>query len=349
MTKRAFLELVSGLVSWPALAPLAAWAQGERLTNWAGNLRVRHRQAPRRSLARRRAGVRAEAVEAQGARHAPLLQHDRRQRARLPLARRAGRGRGARRRGSHGDGRRGHRATASSARTCTRRDSRCTTSRRCRTSRSRGPARRPRTARARRTATSRPRSRALELVTAAGDLVTLSADSDDEAFRGAVVGLGALGVVTKVTLDVEPAFAMRQWVYENLPLAQLKEHFDAIMSSALQRQPVHRLAGPADQRGLGQEPLGGRPGVRGAPAEFFGAKRATPEPAPDRRALRRELHRAAGRARAPGTSGCRTSGWASRRARARSCSRSTSFRARTRSTRSCALDAAARPDRAAPA
>ena len=38
MTKRAFLELVSGLVGWPALAPLAAWAQGDRLTNWAGNL-----------------------------------------------------------------------------------------------------------------------------------------------------------------------------------------------------------------------------------------------------------------------------------------------------------------------
>jgi xylitol oxidase len=38
MTKRAFLELVGGFVGWPALAPLAARAAGDKLTNWAGNL-----------------------------------------------------------------------------------------------------------------------------------------------------------------------------------------------------------------------------------------------------------------------------------------------------------------------
>jgi alditol oxidase len=71
----------------------------------------------------------------------------------------------------------------------------------------------------------------LEMVTASGDVVNLSRERDKGTFPGAVVGLGALGVVTKVTLDIQPAFLMRQYVYENLPLIQLKDHFDAIESS----------------------------------------------------------------------------------------------------------------------
>src|SRR3979411_1249202 len=62
---------------------------------------------------------------------------------------------------------------------------------------------------------------ALEIVTAAGEAVKLSRQRDGEVFRGAVVGLGALGVVTKVTLDIQPTFLMRQYVYENMPLTQL--------------------------------------------------------------------------------------------------------------------------------
>jgi alditol oxidase len=72
----------------------------------------------------------------------------------------------------------------------------------------------------------------LELVTAAGEVVTLSRERDGEAFRGAVVGLGALGAITKVTLDIQPTFMMRQYVYENLPLAEMKDHFDEIEASA---------------------------------------------------------------------------------------------------------------------
>lgn len=71
---------------------------------------------------------------------------------------------------------------------------------------------------------------ALELVTADGDLLTLSRDKDGDTFLGSVVHLGALGVVTKVTLDIQPAFAMRQEVYEDLPLSQLTDHFEGIMS-----------------------------------------------------------------------------------------------------------------------
>lgn len=73
---------------------------------------------------------------------------------------------------------------------------------------------------------------ALELVTAAGELVTLTRQHDGERFQGAVVALGGLGVITQVTLDLQPAFAMRQDLYENLSLPQLEAHFDAITASA---------------------------------------------------------------------------------------------------------------------
>jgi xylitol oxidase len=72
---------------------------------------------------------------------------------------------------------------------------------------------------------------AMEIVTAAGDVVQLSRGKDGDRFNGAVVNLGALGVVTKVTLDVQPTFLMGQYVYENLPLDQLKDNFDKIEAS----------------------------------------------------------------------------------------------------------------------
>ena len=71
---------------------------------------------------------------------------------------------------------------------------------------------------------------ALEFVTAIGEVVTLSRDKDPD-FYGAVVALGALGVVTKMTLDLVPTFHVRQDVYLNLPMSQLESHFDEIMSS----------------------------------------------------------------------------------------------------------------------
>jgi xylitol oxidase len=72
--------------------------------------------------------------------------------------------------------------------------------------------------------------KALEIVTADGDIINLS-KKDEEKFYAVVVGLGAIGVITKVTLNIQPAFTMRQWVYTSLPLQQMKEHFDEIVSS----------------------------------------------------------------------------------------------------------------------
>lgn len=114
----------------------------------------------------------------------------------------------------------------------------------------------------------------LEIVTASGDVVTLSRERDGDTFLGAVVGLGALGVITRVTLDIQPSYKMRQYVYEDLPLSELRDHFDAIESSGYsvslftdwQKQRVNELW-IKSRLEPGQE--------FHATPEFFGAKLAT--------------------------------------------------------------------------
>jgi xylitol oxidase len=72
---------------------------------------------------------------------------------------------------------------------------------------------------------------AIEFVNAAGEVIILSREKNGEQFNGAVVGLGALGIVTKLTLDLLPTFNMKQVVYRNLPMKELEKNFYAIMSS----------------------------------------------------------------------------------------------------------------------
>ena len=71
----------------------------------------------------------------------------------------------------------------------------------------------------------------LEIVTANGEVLHLSRATDGERFLAAVVGLGSLGVVTRVTLDVQPTFQVAQSVYQDLSLDHLKTHFMEIFSS----------------------------------------------------------------------------------------------------------------------
>ena len=69
----------------------------------------------------------------------------------------------------------------------------------------------------------------LRLVTADGSIVSCSADEEPEVFRVARVGLGALGIVSTVTLQVVPAFTL-QVVEEPMRvdavLADLDAHVD---------------------------------------------------------------------------------------------------------------------------
>jgi xylitol oxidase len=71
---------------------------------------------------------------------------------------------------------------------------------------------------------------ALEIVTANGDVIHLSRGDAD--FDGAVVSLGALGVVTAVTLDIQPTFDVRQDLYDDLTWDDLLANFDTVTSSA---------------------------------------------------------------------------------------------------------------------
>jgi xylitol oxidase len=83
---------------------------------------------------------------------------------------------------------------------------------------------------------------AIELVRGDGKLVTLR--RGDDAFPGAVVGLGALGVVTALTLDVVPAFEIRQYVYDDLPRASLEAHLPEILAAGYSVSLFTNWAGP---------------------------------------------------------------------------------------------------------
>lgn len=70
---------------------------------------------------------------------------------------------------------------------------------------------------------------AVEILTASGDVVHLCRGSAE--FDGAVVSLGALGVVTRITLDVEPGYEVGQLVYEGLEWDALLDGFDEVTSA----------------------------------------------------------------------------------------------------------------------
>lgn len=71
----------------------------------------------------------------------------------------------------------------------------------------------------------------IELVKGDGELLRLTKEGGDDRFAGVIVGLGALGVVTQLTLDVVPSFEIAQHVYEGLPFEALSGGFDDIFSS----------------------------------------------------------------------------------------------------------------------
>jgi xylitol oxidase len=73
---------------------------------------------------------------------------------------------------------------------------------------------------------------AVELVTADGSLVVPA--RGDEDFEGAVTSLGALGIVTALTLDLLPGYEVEQYVWVDLPWSALtgQDHLDGVFSAA---------------------------------------------------------------------------------------------------------------------
>ena len=111
---------------------------------------------------------------------------------------------------------------------------------------------------------------AIELVTSSGELVTVSRGDAD--FDGLVVGLGALGAVTRLTLDVEPAYRVRQRVFEGLAWDALCEHFDEISASGYSVSVFTRWRSTADQVWVKSRVTDAPEQVR---SELFGAPAAT--------------------------------------------------------------------------
>lgn len=117
---------------------------------------------------------------------------------------------------------------------------------------------------------------ALEIVTATGEVATLSRKRDGERFHGAVVSLGGLGVVTRLTVGVQPRYDMRQVVYENLSFNRLEAHLDEIFASG---QSVSLFTDWRNHQ-ASQVWIKSRVGPGGSsaiPPEFFGARLAAKE------------------------------------------------------------------------
>ena len=106
----------------------------------------------------------------------------------------------------------------------------------------------------------------VELVTADGELLHRARGEQD--FDGMVVALGALGVLTRVTLDVEPTYPVRQDVYTDLPWSVVEERFDDLTGAADSVSLFTRF----DERGVFQAWCKSRSPQ--APPDLLGAPRA---------------------------------------------------------------------------
>lgn len=109
----------------------------------------------------------------------------------------------------------------------------------------------------------------LKLVTASGEVASFSrADAD---FDGVVVGLGALGVICEMTLDIVPSFDIRQNVYLGLPVTAAIDNLSALMARAYSVSLFTRWQGTTiDQIWVKALASAGEP-----PAEVLGAKAAS--------------------------------------------------------------------------
>jgi xylitol oxidase len=110
---------------------------------------------------------------------------------------------------------------------------------------------------------------ALEFVDGTGELVRLSRPDVD--FHGAVVALGALGIVTRITLDIEPTFDVRQDLYNGVPWTAVLDHFDEITASAYSVSLFTRWVGDTVEIAW----LKSRADAPVPPSDLFGAVRQT--------------------------------------------------------------------------
>jgi xylitol oxidase len=126
----------------------------------------------------------------------------------------------------------------------------------------------------------------LDLVTADGSVRQLRRGDPD--FDGAVVSLGALGLVTQASLDVVPAFEVRQYVFEELPWSSAETDLEAILAGGYSVSLFTTWAEPA----IGQVWLKTKERLR-SQSSYFGAVPASeprhPVPGADWRSSTEQL------------------------------------------------------------
>ncbi len=116
--------------------------------------------------------------------------------------------------------------------------------------------------------------RALEFIRADGSVLHLTRDRDGDTFKTAVVHIGALGIVTAVTIDIVPRFDVAQTVYLDLSFDQLEHNLDSIMGAAYSVSLFTDWQGnKATQVWLKRKVELGEPAVSydSLPKEFYGA------------------------------------------------------------------------------
>ena len=160
MNKRTFIKLSSAMMASPIISPLLAAMPDDKLKNWSGNLEYGTERLYSAKSRGTGAGICGEAEQAEGARHAALLQHHCEQHR--PISCRCGRdgengrsGRG----GAYGDDRSRHELRSAWLPIWRARALRCTTWLRFRTFRLRGRAAQRRMDRGTRTGIWRRRCR----------------------------------------------------------------------------------------------------------------------------------------------------------------------------------------------
>jgi xylitol oxidase len=111
----------------------------------------------------------------------------------------------------------------------------------------------------------------LQYVDAAG--VVRDARRGDPDFSGMPVGLGAFGIVTRVTLDLEPSYLIRQDVYAGLPWGRVLADLSDIMSAAYSVSLLTSWLGDSVQHAWVKRRISGPDDA--VAAQFFGAGLAT--------------------------------------------------------------------------
>ncbi len=116
--------------------------------------------------------------------------------------------------------------------------------------------------------------RGIELVRTDGELVRLDASADPDGVLATAVSLGAMGVITRVTLAAEPWYEVAQVVYDGLPAAAVRDHYDELTTLGDSVSIFTTWRGDRSGQLWIKRRLSGDGGGEPFPAEVLDARRA---------------------------------------------------------------------------